>query len=118
MSINVHLTATITSASGGKEEIYANLMQTPSDVTYEILKHTGHEFDAYAKWVRSLDIAVDVERIKTPDHMFEEAVANGEDLPPPFIDYVFDLREFHIEQLNHWIEDMKNKNARLEWFAM
>lgn len=118
MSINIHLRATITSASGGKEEVYANLMQTPTSVTYEILKQTGNEIDAYVKWVRSLDIAVEVERIKTPDYMFEEAVANGEELPPAFIEYVSDLREFHIEQLTHWIEEMKGKDARLEWFAM
>lgn len=118
MSINVHLTATITSASGGKEKIYANLMQTPTSVTYKILNQTGNEIDAYVKWVRSLDIPVEVESIKTPDYMFEEAVANGKELPPAFIEYVFDRREFHIEQLTKWIKDMESKNARLEWFAM
>jgi hypothetical protein len=101
--MNIHILASrnvIVEKTGEKsvQEEYFDEWQTPTKVSYEIEK-SDNPIQAYKDWVMSISRDEEV-TVYAEDDILNE----GEPIGTKTVNY----GEYHIEQLNEWIEVYKN----------
>lgn len=114
MSTNLHIkgTRTIRVLKTGKIEeqhIFANVYQTPTDITYQIL-NSKNKLEEYEKWVMS--VSEDYEENIYANYHDEMLERN------PIGTETINYGKEHINALKKWIHEAEENGYEIEYYAM
>ena len=109
MSMNIHIFAirevTVNKTGAiSTQTIQFDCWQTPTKVSCDIIEEEN-PVEAYKQWVRDKNY-VHINKIYESDDIFQEREPIGEE--------TIDVSEFHINELNEWIEDCEKDGYTIE----